>query len=149
MQNGRKVCSIVCVQNMHSLATRADEAALIQLADEGTAYVPFFPIGGFTPLPSDALSEVAKALGATPMQVALAWRLQRSAQRPADPWHLIGRTPSTESGSSKPAVATRCSGKAGRAGCSAAGSHPLIRSSILRPPVHRSEAFPVRIVAAR
>ena len=78
MQNGRKVCSIVCVQNMHSLATSADQAPLMQLAREGTAYVPFFTLGGSTPLQSDALSEVATALGATPMQMALAWLLQRA-----------------------------------------------------------------------
>jgi pyridoxine 4-dehydrogenase len=76
--DGRTVCPIVCVQNMYNLANRADEALLMQLAGEGTAYVPFFPLGGFTPLQSDALSEVATALGATPMQVALAWLLQRA-----------------------------------------------------------------------
>ena len=76
--DGRKICTIVCVQNMYNLARRADEALVDELAKEGTAYVPFFPLGGFTPLQSTTLSDVARRLGATPMQVALAWLLQRS-----------------------------------------------------------------------
>jgi len=76
--DGRRICPIVCVQNLYNLAQRADEALLQQLAGQGIAYVPFFPLGGFTPLQSTTLSEVAAKLGATPMQVALAWLLQRS-----------------------------------------------------------------------
>jgi aryl-alcohol dehydrogenase-like predicted oxidoreductase len=76
--DGRRICPIVCVQNMYNLAQRADEALLQELAGQGIAYVPFFPLGGFTPLQSTTLSEVAAKLGATPMQVALAWLLQRS-----------------------------------------------------------------------
>ena len=75
---GRSICPIVCVQNMYNLAHRADDALIADLAREGTAYVPFFPLGGFTPLQSVGLSGVAKELGATPMQVALAWLLQRA-----------------------------------------------------------------------
>lgn len=78
VQEGRKLTPIACVQNMYNLAHREDEALLMQLAAEGTAYVPFFPLGGFTPLQSGVLSDVAAELGATPMQVALAWLLQRS-----------------------------------------------------------------------
>ncbi len=78
VQDGRRICAIACVQNMYNLAHRGDEALLTQLAGEGTAYVPFFPLGGFTPLQSGALSEVANTLGATPMQVALAWLLQHA-----------------------------------------------------------------------
>ncbi|MET0267044.1 MAG: aldo/keto reductase family oxidoreductase [Duganella sp.] len=78
IEDGRKICAIACVQNMYNLAHRADDALVDQLAREGTAYVPFFPLGGFTPLQSGALSEVAAQLAATPMQVALAWLLQRS-----------------------------------------------------------------------
>lgn len=78
VQDGRRITPIVCVQNLYNLAHREDEALLAQLAGEGTAYVPFFPLGGFTPLQSDALSAVAVQLNATPMQVALAWLLQRS-----------------------------------------------------------------------
>ena len=78
VQDGRKITPIACVQNMYNLAHREDEALLTQLAADGTAYVPFFPLGGFTPLQSGALSDVATELGATPMQVALAWLLQRS-----------------------------------------------------------------------
>ncbi len=76
--DGRRICPIVCVQNMYNLAQRADDALIAELAGEGTAYVPFFPLGGFTPLQSTTLSDVARRLGATPMQVALAWLLQRS-----------------------------------------------------------------------
>ena len=76
--DGRRICPIVCVQNMYNLAHREDDAFIDDLATHGTAYVPFFPLGGFTPLQSTALSEVAGTLGATPMQVALAWLLQRA-----------------------------------------------------------------------
>jgi len=69
---------VACVQNMYNLAHREDEAMVDALAAQGIPYVPFFPLGGFSPLQSDALSGVAAALGATPMQVALAWLLQRS-----------------------------------------------------------------------
>jgi len=76
--DGRRLCAIACVQNMYNLAHRDDDALIDDLARHGIAYVPFFPLGGFTPLQSTALSEVANALGATPMQVALAWLLQRA-----------------------------------------------------------------------
>ena len=74
----RRIAPIVCVQNLYNLACRADDALIANLAHDGIAYVPFFPLGGFTPLQSATLSEVAARLGATPMQVALAWLLQRS-----------------------------------------------------------------------
>lgn len=74
----RSIAPIVCVQNRYNLAHREDDALLDALAAEGVAYVPFFPLGGFSPLQSDALSRVAARLGATPMSVALAWLLQRS-----------------------------------------------------------------------
>lgn len=74
----RRIAPIVCVQNQYNLVCRADDALIADLAHDGIAYVPFFPLGGFTPLQSDTLSEVAARLGATPMQVALAWLLQRS-----------------------------------------------------------------------
>ena len=76
--DGRKICPIVCVQNMYNLAHREDEALVAELAGQGIPYVPFFPLGGFTPLQSTTLSDVARRLEATPMQVALAWLLQRS-----------------------------------------------------------------------
>ncbi|MBC7376238.1 MAG: aldo/keto reductase, partial [Burkholderiaceae bacterium] len=76
--DGRRICPIECVQNMYNLAHRDDDALIADLARHGTAYVPFFPLGGFTPLQSTALTAVSSALGATPMQVALAWLLQRS-----------------------------------------------------------------------
>jgi aryl-alcohol dehydrogenase-like predicted oxidoreductase len=75
---GRRICEIVCVQNYYNLAHRADDALIEDLATQGIPYVPFFPLGGFTPLQSSTLSDVAKRLAVTPMQVALAWLLQRS-----------------------------------------------------------------------
>ncbi|GGO97536.1 aldo/keto reductase family oxidoreductase [Stakelama pacifica] len=75
----RKIVPIICVQNMYNLAHRGDDALIDALAAEGIAYVPFFPLGGFSPLQSDRLDAVAKRVGATPMQVALAWLLQRSS----------------------------------------------------------------------
>ena len=75
---GRRICDIVCAQNMYNVAHREDDAPIDDLARDGIAYAPFFPLGGFTPLQSTALTEVAKGLGATPMQVALAWLLRRA-----------------------------------------------------------------------
>ncbi|GAC1408136.1 MAG: aldo/keto reductase family oxidoreductase [Burkholderiaceae bacterium] len=75
---GRRICEIVCVQNYYNLAHRDDDALIDDLARDGTAYVPFFPLGGFTPLQSSILSDVAQGLDATPMQVALAWLLHRA-----------------------------------------------------------------------
>jgi pyridoxine 4-dehydrogenase len=72
------IAPIVCVQNMYNLAYRQDDKLIDMLAEEGIAYVPFFPLGGFSPLQSSALSTVATRLDATPMSVALAWLLQRS-----------------------------------------------------------------------
>jgi pyridoxine 4-dehydrogenase len=78
VQEGRAIAEIVCVQNHYNLAHREDDALIDELAGAAVAYVPFFPLGGFTPLQSTTLSDVAKALEATPMQVALAWLLQRA-----------------------------------------------------------------------
>ncbi|TQI81239.1 aryl-alcohol dehydrogenase-like predicted oxidoreductase [Serratia fonticola] len=75
---GRGICDIVCVQNNYNLVHRHDDALIDELAAEGIAYVPFFPLGGFTPLQSSTLSEVAQQQGVTPMQLALAWLLHRS-----------------------------------------------------------------------
>jgi pyridoxine 4-dehydrogenase len=74
----QSITDIVCVQNHYNLAHREDDALIDDLARQGIAYVPFFPLGGFTPLQSSTLSNVARRLGATPMQVALAWLLHRS-----------------------------------------------------------------------
>ncbi|MBO9498609.1 MAG: aldo/keto reductase family oxidoreductase [Novosphingobium sp.] len=74
----RTICPIVCVQNQYNLAHRSDDALVDELAALGIAYVPFFPLGGFSPLQSETLNAVAARLGATPMQVALAWLLRRS-----------------------------------------------------------------------
>ncbi len=74
----RGIAKVVCVQNHYNLAHRADDALIDELAALGIAYVPFFPLGGFTPLQSGVLSEVAGELGATPLQVALAWLLRRA-----------------------------------------------------------------------
>ena len=74
----RSITELACVQNHYNLAHRDDDALVDELAAAGIAYVPYFPLGGFTPLQSSTLTEVARELGATPMQVALAWLLQRS-----------------------------------------------------------------------
>ncbi|WP_276643898.1 oxidoreductase [Siccibacter turicensis] len=73
-----KMTPVACVQNLYNLAHRQDDDLIAWLASEGIAYVPFFPLGGFSPLQSDRLNAVAESLNATPMQVALAWLLQRS-----------------------------------------------------------------------
>src|SRR5579859_893032 len=78
IEEGRRIVPIVCVQNHYNLAHRTDDALIDDLARDGIAYVPFFPIGGFHPLQSATLSEVAARIGASPMQVALAWLLRRA-----------------------------------------------------------------------
>jgi pyridoxine 4-dehydrogenase len=75
---GRRICEIVCVQNHYNIVHRTDDALIDDLGRNGIAYVPYFPLGGFTPLQSSTLSEVAVRLGSTPMQVALAWLLRRA-----------------------------------------------------------------------
>jgi len=76
--DGRRLCDIVCVQNYYNLVHRSDDALIDALARDGIPYVPFFPLGGFSPLQSTILSDAARRLGATPMQVALAWLLRRA-----------------------------------------------------------------------
>lgn len=78
LAEAQAITEIVCVQNLYNLAHRDDDAFIDDLAEQGIAYVPFFPLGGFSPLQSSALNDVATSLGATPMQVALAWLLERS-----------------------------------------------------------------------
>lgn len=73
-----KIAPVVCVQNHYNLVHRADDALIDELAEKGIAYVPFFPLGGFTPIQSAGLSRMAESIGATPMQVALAWLLHRA-----------------------------------------------------------------------
>jgi aryl-alcohol dehydrogenase-like predicted oxidoreductase len=74
----QRIAEIVCVQNHYNLVHREDDALVDELAARGIAYVPFFPLGGFTPIQSSVLSEVARTIGATPMQLALAWLLHRA-----------------------------------------------------------------------
>ncbi|HMG35436.1 MAG TPA: aldo/keto reductase family oxidoreductase [Blastocatellia bacterium] len=78
LAEAQKITEIVCVQNLYNVVHRNDDAFIDALAQQGIAYVPFFPLGGFTPLQSSALDRVAESMQATPMQVALAWLLQRS-----------------------------------------------------------------------
>ncbi|MEO7054143.1 MAG: aldo/keto reductase family oxidoreductase [Rhizomicrobium sp.] len=78
IMEGRGICKIVCVQNHYNLAHRADDTLIDDLTHSGIAYVPYFPLGGFTPLQSSTLSDVAQRLGAAPMQIALAWLLHRA-----------------------------------------------------------------------
>ncbi len=78
VEEARRIVPVACVQNMYNLVHRNDDAMIDALARDGIAYVPFFPLGGFSPLQSDALSAIAGELGATSMQVAIAWLLRRS-----------------------------------------------------------------------
>ncbi len=78
LAEGQKITEIVCVQNLYNLANRKDDGFVDSLAEQGIAYVPFFPLGGFTPLQASALDTAAASLQVTPMQVALGWLLQRS-----------------------------------------------------------------------
>jgi aryl-alcohol dehydrogenase-like predicted oxidoreductase len=78
VEDARRIVPIACVQNMYNLVHRDDDAMVDALARDGIPYVPFFPLGGFSPLQSDALSAVAAGLDATPMQVAIAWLLRRA-----------------------------------------------------------------------
>jgi len=78
LEEAQKITEIVCIQNFYNVARRADDAFIDSLSKQGIAYVPFFPLGGFTPLQSSELDRVAASLQATPMQVALAWLLHRS-----------------------------------------------------------------------
>ncbi len=78
IDEARSIAPVVCVQNYYNVAHRVDDALIDTLAGQGIAYVPYFPLGGFSPLQSDALDTVASRLGAAPMAVALAWLLQRS-----------------------------------------------------------------------
>jgi len=78
VKEAQGIADIVCVQNHYNLVHRNDDALVDELAKAGIAYVPFFPLGGFTPIQSSALSSIATELGATPMQIALAWLLQRA-----------------------------------------------------------------------
>lgn len=78
VEEANAIAPVVCVQNQYNVANRADDALVDALREKGIAYVPFFPLGGFTPLQSTTLDDVAKALGATPMQTALAWLLHRA-----------------------------------------------------------------------
>ena len=78
LAEAQTIAPIVCVQNLYNVANRNDDAFIADLAGQGIAYVPFFPLGGFTPLQSAELDAAARSLNATPMQVALAWLLHRS-----------------------------------------------------------------------
>jgi pyridoxine 4-dehydrogenase len=78
LAEAQAITEIVCVQNFYNVARRQDDGFIDELANQGIAYVPFFPLGGFSPLQSSTLDTAAKAMHATPMQVALAWLLQRS-----------------------------------------------------------------------
>jgi pyridoxine 4-dehydrogenase len=78
LREAQRITEIVCIQNFYNVANRSDDAFIGALAQQGIAYVPFFPLGGFTPLQSSVLDRVAASVQATPMQVALAWLLQRS-----------------------------------------------------------------------
>jgi len=97
LTEAQTITEIVCVQNFYNVAQRKDDALIDALAAQGIAYVPFFPLGGFTPLQSSVLDSAAAAIGATPMQIALAWLIRRS---PADSGDIFSAAPSRESSGS-------------------------------------------------
>ena len=78
IEEGQRIANIVCVQNEYNIVKRGDDALIDSLAGQGIAYVPYFPLGGFTPLQAATLDDAAASLGTKPMIVALAWLLQRS-----------------------------------------------------------------------
>jgi aryl-alcohol dehydrogenase-like predicted oxidoreductase len=78
VEEAETIAPVVCVQNFYNVALRSDDGLIDALAAKGIAFVPYFPLGGFTPLQSGTLNEVAARLGATPMQAALAWLLRRA-----------------------------------------------------------------------
>jgi pyridoxine 4-dehydrogenase len=89
----QSIAPVACVQNFYNIANRRDDALIDYLAEQGIAYVPFFPLGGFTPLQSETLSNVAARLNAKPMSVALAWLLKQFAEHSAYSRNIISRTP--------------------------------------------------------
>jgi aryl-alcohol dehydrogenase-like predicted oxidoreductase len=91
LKQARTFGDIVCVQNQYNLFHREDDALVDECENLGVAYVPFFPLGGLTPLQSSTLSEIAEELGATPMQTALAWLLRRGPPHSTHPGHDVGR----------------------------------------------------------
>jgi aryl-alcohol dehydrogenase-like predicted oxidoreductase len=91
LAEAQAMTEIVCVQNFYSVPHRNDGAFIDDLAAQGIADVPFFPLGGFTPLRSSLLDAVAASLRATPVQAALAWLSATRAQYPADPWNIFTR----------------------------------------------------------
>jgi aryl-alcohol dehydrogenase-like predicted oxidoreductase len=116
---GAAVADLVCVQNEYNLAHRDDDALIAELAGKGIAYTPYFPLGGFTPLQSSALSDAATKLGATPLQVALAWLLQRAPN-----FLLIPGTASVEHLRENVAAATLALPEDVRADLDAIGARP-------------------------
>jgi pyridoxine 4-dehydrogenase len=94
IKQARGIADVVCVQNHYNLVHRDDDSLIDELAASGVAYVPFFPLGGFTRLQSSTLSEVAAQLGATPMQTALALAVASRAKHSPDPWNLVDWPPS-------------------------------------------------------
>ena len=96
LAEAQQIAPVVCVQNFYNIANRADEAMLATTAEQHIAYVPYFPLGGFSPLQSDVLESVAKRLGATPMAVAPVLAAAALAEHHADPGHLVGRPPARE-----------------------------------------------------
>jgi len=109
LAEAQSITEIVCIQNFYNVAHRNDDAFIDNLAVQGTAYVPFFPLGGFSPLQSSALDEVAERLHATPMQVALAWLLHRAPNillipGTSSPGHLRENLAAAELNLSDPAI---------------------------------------------
>ena len=96
LAEAQAITEIVCIQNFYNVAQRSDDGFIDALAAQGIAYVPYFPLGGFSPLQSAKLNAVAALLEATPMQIALAWLLRTISEPAADPWHIVGEASARE-----------------------------------------------------
>ena len=131
LAEAQAMTEIVCVQNFYNVAHRSDDAFIDDLAAQGIAYVPFFPLGGFTPLQSSALDAAAASLKATPMQVALAWLLQRSPNMSADSRNLFDRASSRESSGSDASDSPRsdCRSRRNRLKCLKREAH-IVRATL-------------------
>ena len=114
IEEGRRICDIVCVQNMYNVAHREDDALIDELARAGIAYVPFFPLGGFTPLQSTELSEVADAARRDADAGRARLAPPARAQHPAHSGHFVARAPARKHGRGQPQAARRRADRAGR-----------------------------------
>ncbi len=138
LDEAQAIAPVVCVQNLYNVAHREDEVVLTATRERGIAYVPYFPLGGFSPLQSQTLDDVAADLGRSRLSVALAWLLQRSSNVLLIPGDLLGRPPAPERRGGRRTAAAHGGGDARRARNDGAGT------AFLRPASQRRAAPPRR-----